>query len=88
MFCYRCKKKLDLSNDKISFRSCCDFCGFDQHVCLNCKYYSIGKPNDCNVPNSERVLDKEKYNFCEDFKKKEKGDDKKLSFENIEKLFS
>ncbi|NGX62964.1 MAG: hypothetical protein KR126chlam6_00368 [Candidatus Anoxychlamydiales bacterium] len=77
MYCFKCKKKLDLPSKKIGFKQTCFFCEVDLHVCKNCKYYSIGKPNDCVVPNTEYVRDREKYNFCEDFKFKESLDDAK-----------
>jgi hypothetical protein len=67
MLCFKCKNKLNLPN-KIGFKETCPFCEADLHVCKNCKYYMPGKPNDCNVPNTEFVSDKEKYNFCEEFK--------------------
>ena len=37
------------------------------HCCLNCKFHSPGKPNDCISPTVERVLDKEKSCFCDEF---------------------
>lgn len=67
MYCYKCNKKLDLPSKKIGFRQTCPICFADLHVCKNCKHYLIGKPNDCNVPNTEYVSDREKNNFCEDF---------------------
>lgn len=67
MHCYKCKAKLDLPSKKIGFRQTCPTCLADLHVCKNCKHYMIGKPNDCNVPNTEYVSDREKNNFCEDF---------------------
>ncbi|NGX28136.1 MAG: hypothetical protein K940chlam1_00311 [Candidatus Anoxychlamydiales bacterium] len=71
MHCFKCKNKLDLPNKKIGFKEMCPFCEADLHVCKNCKYYLVGKPNDCLVPNTEFVSDREKYNFCEDFSIKE-----------------
>lgn len=71
MYCHKCKKKLDLPSKKIGFKETCFFCEADLHVCKNCKYYSIGKPNDCLVPNTEFISDREKNNFCEDFKIKD-----------------
>ena len=67
MQCYKCKNKLDFANKKIGFKYTCPFCETDLHVCKNCKYYEVGKPNDCIVPNTEYVNDREKNNFCEDF---------------------
>jgi hypothetical protein len=53
--------------NKVSFRAICEFCEADLHVCQNCQYYSTGRPNDCLVPNTEYVSDREKNNFCEEF---------------------
>lgn len=76
MNCWKCSKSLD-DTLKIGFRTVCNHCDTDLHVCINCKYYAPGKPNDCIVPGTERLIDKEKGNYCEDFKPK-------LSSNNIE----
>jgi hypothetical protein len=65
MYCFKCKNKQDLP--KIGFRDVCSHCGQDLHVCKNCKHYLPSKPNDCNVPNTDFVSDREFHNFCEDF---------------------
>jgi len=65
--CWKCKKAIA---GKILFRTECPHCGIDVHVCKNCKYYAPGKPNDCSVPGTEFVRDREAMNFCEDFKPK------------------
>ncbi len=83
--CYKCKSKLDLPNKKIGFRQTCQVCFADLHVCKNCKHYCIGKPNDCNVPNTEFVSDKEKNNFCEDFEINQKVDTQNKTKEDISK---
>lgn len=72
MHCYRCNEKLDLPSKKMGFRQSCPFCLADLHVCKNCEHYAIGKPNDCEIPNTEFVSDREKNNFCEDFEIKNK----------------
>lgn len=89
MFCFKCQFKIELEKNKASFRSTCDFCGADLHVCQNCKYYMVGKPNDCFIPNTEFIQDREKYNFCEDFAPKESlHNDTKIKKEDIfKKLF-
>jgi len=75
MQCYKCKNKLDFEKKKIGFKQICPFCERDLHVCKNCKYYEVGKPNDCLVPNTEYVSDREKNNFCEEFVFREKLND-------------
>lgn len=64
MHCYRCHSPLD---EKITFRSTCENCNFDLHVCLSCKFYLAGKANDCFIPDIDKITDKEKNNFCEEF---------------------
>lgn len=36
-------------------------------MCRNCAFYTLGAYNDCREPNAERVVDKERANFCEFF---------------------
>lgn len=66
MICFACQQEIELGH-KVSFRSMCPQCKVALHVCVNCKFYTIGKPNDCSIPNTERVLDRKKANFCEEF---------------------
>ena len=75
IFCFKCKKVNHFEERKISFREICNYCGFDLHICKNCKYYQIGKPNDCLIPNIDPVLDKEKNNYCEEFSPIQSGSD-------------
>ena len=65
--CWKCDKILTFSEAKIGFREECPFCGIDLHTCKNCKHYYPGKPNDCLVPGTEWIKDREARNFCEDF---------------------
>lgn len=43
----------------------CPSCGKASHVCRNCRFYAPGRPNDCIEPIAERVVDKERPNFCD-----------------------
>ncbi len=45
----------------------CPKCGADVHVCRNCRFYDTGAYNDCAEPNAERVVEKERSNFCDYF---------------------
>ncbi|HSW72447.1 MAG TPA: hypothetical protein VLG44_03450 [Chlamydiales bacterium] len=67
MKCFYCGALQDLAGRKVTFRASCETCGKDLHSCKNCKYYSPGKPNDCAVPGTLYISDREAYNFCEDF---------------------
>lgn len=68
MNCWSCGKQLsEPSFGKLSFRATCDHCGAALHCCQNCKYYKPGAPNDCAVPGTEFVSDRQAINFCEEF---------------------
>jgi hypothetical protein len=66
-YCWKCHKSIETTERKIPFRAVCEHCGWDLHVCKNCKFYLPGKPNDCNIPNTDIVRDREAFNFCEEF---------------------
>lgn len=82
MFCFKCKTKY---LEKVGFRAVCETCGFDLHVCKNCKYYNASKPNCCSIPNTEPVSDREKFNFCEDFFPKGDEEEKTASKDDVAK---
>ncbi len=64
-FCWKCHQK---SDSPINFKSLCQACGSYLHTCVGCQFYQIGKPNDCQIPNTEPIRDREHFNYCEDFK--------------------
>jgi len=66
MDCWKCGKPLTVI--KITFRTSCDHCGASQHCCVNCQFHAKGKPNQCLIPNTDLIIDREKFNFCEEFK--------------------
>lgn len=67
MNCWKCGVQLQNLDRKISFRAECDQCGAALHCCKNCKYYAPGRPNDCAVPGTDFIADREANNFCEEF---------------------
>lgn len=89
MNCWNCKKPVDVPSSKhISFRLTCDHCSSWLHCCVNCKYFKPGLPNDCKVPGTEPIKDRQGVNFCEEFKLKENNiSDKKTLDETSKKLF-
>lgn len=42
----------------------CPFCGRDLHACVQCQFYDKNAYNECRETQAERVVDKEKGNFC------------------------
>lgn len=76
MNCWKCNIEVSDSPLKIGFRARCSNCDVDLHVCKNCRYSSLGKPNDCIIPGTDPIADREQSNLCEEFKpntKREEG---------------
>ncbi|HOI75414.1 MAG TPA: hypothetical protein PLO63_14815 [Syntrophales bacterium] len=62
--CPFCRKDIELG-DRIGRRETCPLCGRDLHVCLCCLFYAPGSYNDCREPQAERVVVKDRSNFCD-----------------------
>lgn len=68
MFCWKCQAQFEFPVlSKISFRAICENCGAWLHVCKQCCHYAPGKPNQCNVPGTDYIADREMANYCEEF---------------------
>lgn len=64
--CHRCKNELDVG-DKVGRKEACPSCGSDLRVCLNCRFNDPGAYNQCRETQAERVIDKDRSNFCDYF---------------------
>lgn len=64
-FCWKCHSSYE---GKIFFKSLCDCCGSYLHSCRGCIHHQVGKPNECAIPNTEQIRDREGLNYCEEFK--------------------
>ena len=90
--CHHCRKKLD-TDLKAGRRDTCPFCDADLHVCLNCLFYDPGSYNQCRESQAERVVDKERSNFCDYFNFRDAVDGESLeekkqnAQEKLEALF-
>lgn len=51
----------------------CPQCGRDTRVCKGCVHYDPAVNNQCREPTAERVVDKEKANFCDYFRPSSRG---------------
>jgi hypothetical protein len=89
--CQACLKGLEIETP-VGRREICPFCGSDLHCCLNCVHHYIGAYNDCREPQAERVIEKNRSNFCDFFvfrdaetngKGKVSGESKKLKIESL-----
>lgn len=46
----------------------CPNCHTDLHCCYNCTHYDRSAYNECREPQAERVVDKDRRNFCDYFR--------------------
>ena len=63
--CWHCGQELQTAD--YGRETNCRNCGKPTRACRNCRWYAPGRPNQCEEPAVERVMDKEKPNFCELF---------------------
>jgi rRNA maturation protein Nop10 len=61
--CHRCHSEI-LIDGEPGRREACPTCGADLHCCLNCRFYSPDAYNQCRETQAERVLEKDRSNFC------------------------
>lgn len=66
MNCWKCGHRVD-TRERIGFHQLCPRCDWPLHVCRNCTFYDPAYNNQCREPMAERVVDKERSNFCEYF---------------------
>ena len=65
-----------MTAESISFRDECLQCRTDLHVCLNCIFYDEGKANRCREPQADYVKERDRANYCEYFRFRDKGEKK------------
>lgn len=65
--CFNCGKELNDLPARISFREICPSCHSYLHCCKNCVNYQPGRPNDCKIPGTEPISDREARNSCDEF---------------------
>ena len=67
--CYSCNKSTLLTTQqKILRHEECPHCQIHLHCCKMCVFYDSTVYNECKEPLAERLVDKEKANFCSYFK--------------------
>ena len=66
--CFKCGVSLEYGpGARPARKDECSKCRADVHVCLNCKHYDSKAYNQCKESQAERVLDKDRSNFCDYF---------------------
>lgn len=67
--CYACSQALDLNpNHDISRSEECPKCMASLRCCKMCYFYDKNSYNECREPSADRIVEKDKANFCDYFK--------------------
>ena len=67
--CYKCNTVLPFEDGQnIGRQEECHNCYANLHCCKMCQFYDTSSYNECKEPVAQRILDKEKSNFCDYFK--------------------
>jgi hypothetical protein len=67
MNCFHCAREIVIK-EWVGFRDACPQCDRPLHVCFNCGFYDPAYNNQCRETQAERVVDKDRINFCEYFR--------------------
>ena len=93
-YCFHCLKDVssEVERGRVGRTQSCPACSRDLHVCKNCRNFDTSAYNQCKEPNAERVVDKEKSNFCDYFSFAEKNSagskqEKKDYLKDLDNLF-
>lgn len=66
--CYHCNKSIPiLGAFKIHRTEECPYCMTSLHCCRMCEFFDPKVYNECKETNADRIVDKEKANFCDYF---------------------
>jgi hypothetical protein len=71
MKCAFCHKDIE-NHGKIGRQDTCPHCGRDMRCCKQCTFYDQDAYNECREVAAERIVDKERANFCDFFLQKGK----------------
>jgi len=92
MNCFFCGRKIEVL-ERVGFRDSCPECDRPLHVCRNCEFYDPASNNQCRETMADRVVDKERQNFCDYFAPASRGASatgtsaKAAAAQKLEKLF-
>ena len=68
LICWHCGESIEKVPLPISRFAVCPTCQSDLHVCRLCRFYTHQFIGECSHDRADRVLDKEKTNFCTHFR--------------------
>ena len=92
ILCFACHKPTGLQpNQKIPKSEECYHCYASLRCCKMCSFYDQSSYNECKEPMADRIVDKDKANFCDFFKLKSdcktKNNEKEDLLEKANSLF-
>jgi len=64
--CHSCATVIALTG-LVGRKEECPKCGADLHVCRNCQHWDSKSYNECREPQADRVVEKDRSNFCDFF---------------------
>lgn len=70
--CHACRREVE-PPDPVGRKAVCPFCRTDLRCCLNCRFHDSAAYNQCHESQADRVLEKDRANFCEYFRYREGG---------------
>lgn len=70
--CYKCGNDLLFLTvgSNINRTEECTKCHTDLHCCKMCQFYDVNSYNECKESIADRIVEKEKSNFCDHFRLK------------------
>ena len=92
--CFSCRAALDFSQAaNVPRGEVCSQCRADVRVCLNCSHYDAAAYNQCRESMADRVLDKDRSNFCDYFRlrgsdNQAKTSEKEAALKKLDELFA
>ncbi len=70
--CHACGKEI-VPPDPVGRKAECPHCRAELRCCLNCVHHAPAAYNQCRESQADRVLEKDRANFCEYFRFREDG---------------
>lgn len=64
--CHACSADLEVE-PPVGRSARCPACGADLRCCRNCRFHDLASYNECAEPSAERVLEKDRANYCDYF---------------------
>ncbi|HYC55563.1 MAG TPA: hypothetical protein VEL28_11585 [Candidatus Binatia bacterium] len=72
VICHSCGSRTTF--DGVVGRSArCDRCGLDLRCCRTCRFHDASAYNECAEPSAERVVEKDRANFCDYYSPRQQG---------------